>query len=110
MQDGLEAMAVEVGHEGGVVAGVVVVADAGRAQVDTAGGERGRVEAIDGFAARCRERDVEAAIGRLAVGAGVDDRERRLALESGGSIAHAAPAAGQRYVAERSQRSVVEGG
>ena len=55
---GLDVVAVGVEHEGRVVAGVVVPL-ARRAVVGAAGGERGRVEAVDRLAVGRLEREVQ---------------------------------------------------
>ena len=57
---GLDAVAIGVDQERGVVAGAVVGAQAGRAVVAASGGEAARVEGVDGFAARGREAEVQA--------------------------------------------------
>src|SRR5215210_1068138 len=63
MEDGLDVVAVRIQHEGPVVARVVELADAGRAVVGAAGGERRRVERVDRLAVLDPERNVHAAVG-----------------------------------------------
>src|SRR5690606_42141199 len=67
--DRLDLVAVGIADEGGVVMGVVVGAQAGRAGVDAAVGERDAVERVHLLAALGREADIDpgADAGRRAV-------------------------------------------
>src|SRR5581483_7857747 len=78
MADGLDVVAVGVEHEGGVVIGMVMRAQARRAVVPRAGGDRRCVEGIDLGAVARGEGDMDAP---LACGAeAFADPEERLAL------------------------------
>ncbi len=61
MEDGLHVVPVRVEDEGGVVVGVVALADAGRAVVAPAVGESGGVEPVDRLSIASDEGEVKRA-------------------------------------------------
>lgn len=66
MDDRLEVVAIQVGHEGAVVAGVVFGVQPGSTAVRGARGQRRDVERINGCAVGRGERDVCVVVGRFA--------------------------------------------
>src|SRR5690349_14161194 len=101
---GLDAIAVRIDDEPGVVAGPVVGAQPRLAVVPPAGFQRGGVEGVDALARRGIEADVEA---RLVVGR---HRALRRADPQGNAVAPVADRAGllaEARVAERLQSGVV---
>src|SRR5215468_2527258 len=79
MSDGLDPITVGVDDEGGVVMGVILGPEARLSVVTTAGGERRRVEGIDGAPEGRAEADVS--VERRAVGVLGDPERQRLLLE-----------------------------
>src|SRR5580692_9793325 len=101
----LDAVPVGVDHEGRVIVGAVVAAQARRSVIAPTVAKRGLMELVHAAARRCRKGDMQARlfVGRNGVLRGTDP-ERGSSL----SIAEGALDLDQAYIAERFERRVVE--
>jgi len=102
---GLDAIAVGIDYEGGVVSVAVVRADPRLAVILAAGFERARVEGVDGLAARRVEANVQAGLrirGNRMLGRKYPEFRRR------GAIAEIALALRQAPISERREGGIVK--
>jgi hypothetical protein len=110
VQNGFQPIAVRVPNKGGIVSGIVVLADSGRTLVDTARFQGRFVKLIHSVAGSGRKSEVKARARGLGVFSPLDDGKGSLSLEPRRPITNRADIFKEPHTAERGENRIIEGG